>query len=137
MKFFRIFAEFLIIFSGVKTFGEEKFLYWREAAAGHNKVAYFIGKTICTFYRFSVTSLHFAMFYYILARPLISFGKFYFLIFLTFYCVYGLATIVSMLVRRENSSLLAVVICLFAAVSLIFLRKFSQNSHKIIINNFF
>jgi hypothetical protein len=102
--------------AGVKTFGEERVLYWREAAAGHSKIAYFIGKTICTFYRFAITSLHFAMFYYVLARPLITFGKFYLLVFLLFYCVYGLACFVSMIVRRENSSLLAVVVCLFASV---------------------
>ena len=102
--------------AGVKTFGEERVLYWREAAAGHSKLAYYIGKSICTFYRFSITSLHFSMFFYVLSRPLITFGKFYFLIFLMFYCVYGLSSLISMIVRRENSSLLAVVICLFAAV---------------------
>jgi hypothetical protein len=102
--------------AGVKTFGEERVLYWREAAAGHSKLAYYIGKSICTFYRFAVTSLHFSMFYYVLSRPLITFAKFYFIIFLLFYCVYGLSALISMVVRRENSSLLAVVVCLFAGV---------------------
>lgn len=37
-------------------------------------------------------------------------------ILLQFFGVYGLAAIISMLVRRENTTLLAVVCCLFAAV---------------------
>lgn len=98
------------------TFGEEKVLYWREAAAGHSKLAYYIGKTIGTVYRFSITSLHFATLFYILGRPQISFAKFYCIILLTYYCVYGLAAIISMLVRRENGSLLAVVATMLTAV---------------------
>lgn len=29
---------------GVKTFSEEKVVYFREAAAGHNRFSYFLGK---------------------------------------------------------------------------------------------
>lgn len=40
----------------------------------------------------------------------------YVIVISLYYCVYGLSAIVSMLVKRENSSLLAVVVCLFSAV---------------------
>jgi ABC-2 type transporter len=35
--------------AGVKTFGEEKLVYYREAAAGHSRIAYYVGKVISLF----------------------------------------------------------------------------------------
>ncbi|KAI8853994.1 hypothetical protein BC829DRAFT_381042 [Chytridium lagenaria] len=102
--------------AGVKVFGEEKPVYWREAAAGHNKLAYFVGKTLASSYRFVLTALHFAAIFCFLATPITPFPLIFSNFFLQFYCVYGLAAVVSMIVRRENASLLAVVTCLFAAV---------------------
>lgn len=101
--------------AGTKIFGEEKTIFWREAASGHNKLAYYLGKIVSVVYRFSLTSLHFAAIFYFLARPIITFPKVFAIILINFYCVYGLASIISTLVRRENASLLAVVACLFAA----------------------
>jgi hypothetical protein len=40
--------------AGVLTFGEEKLVYYREAAAGHNTLAYYIGKTLSVVYRFTL-----------------------------------------------------------------------------------
>ncbi|KAJ3202526.1 hypothetical protein HDU67_000461 [Dinochytrium kinnereticum] len=102
--------------AGVKVFGEEKTVFWREAASGHSKMAYYFGKTLATVYRLILTSLHFTAMYMILARPIISVFEHYALVFLQFWGVYGMSCIVSLIVRRENASLLAVVICLFAAV---------------------
>ncbi|KAI9349485.1 hypothetical protein DFJ73DRAFT_659752 [Zopfochytrium polystomum] len=102
--------------AGVKVFGEERSVYWREAASGHNKLAYYLGKTVSTTYRFVITALHFAAIFVWLATPASSFGFLFVQILLLFYCVYGLSAIVSMLVRREDAALLAVVTCLFAAV---------------------
>jgi hypothetical protein len=56
------------------------------------------------------------MIYHILATPLSAYHSVFAVVFLFFFCVYGLAAVVSMLVRRENASLLGVVVCLFAAV---------------------
>eukprot|EP01119_Soliformovum_irregulare_P019516 TRINITY_DN6197_c1_g1_i1.p1 TRINITY_DN6197_c1_g1~~TRINITY_DN6197_c1_g1_i1.p1 ORF type:complete len:781 (+),score=218.38 TRINITY_DN6197_c1_g1_i1:3-2345(+) len=102
--------------AGVKTFGEEKPLHWREYAAGHSRVAYYLGKVICTVYRFAITSLHFSALYYILATPGIEFGRLYVIVFMLFFNVYALASFVSLCVKREDASLLAVVICLIVAV---------------------
>ncbi|KAI3654726.1 hypothetical protein MP228_000106 [Amoeboaphelidium protococcarum] len=102
--------------AAVKIFGEEKVVYWREAAAGHSRSAYYVGKSISALYRFAVTSLHFTAVFYFLASPLNSFANMYGIIVVLYYCVYGFSAIVSMLVQRENASLLAVVACLFAAV---------------------
>jgi len=95
--------------AGVLTFGEEKVVYWREAACGHGKLAYYIGKTLSTIFRFTMSSFHFAAAFYLLCRPLTPFGDFYVFVFLTFCCVYGLSALVSMIVPRENAPLLAVI----------------------------
>ncbi|KAJ3114226.1 hypothetical protein HDU96_002395 [Phlyctochytrium bullatum] len=102
--------------AGVKVFGEEKTVYWREVAAGHSAVAYYLAKTVSVIPRFAMSSAHFVTLYYLLARPAFSVGYQYVLLFLNFFGIYGMAVIVSMLVRRENAPLLAVIIGLFSAV---------------------
>ncbi|RAL62605.1 hypothetical protein DID88_004452 [Monilinia fructigena] len=68
---------------GVKVFGEEKLVYWREAAAGHN--------------RFSWVDMFAANLLY-------------------FWCIYGLASCVSMVTRREDGPLIAVMSSLIVGV---------------------
>ncbi|KAJ3284820.1 hypothetical protein HDU79_007841 [Rhizoclosmatium sp. JEL0117] len=102
--------------AGVKVFAEEQTVYWREAANGHSKLGYFIGKAISSIYRFILSSLHFTAIFVVLGLPSASFGFIYAVIMLQFWSVYGTAMIVSMTVRREDSALLAVVVCLFCAV---------------------
>ncbi|KAJ3413478.1 hypothetical protein HDV05_007923 [Chytridiales sp. JEL 0842] len=102
--------------AGVKVFGEEKTVYWREAGAGHNKLAYYVGKTLSVIPRIAVSAAHFTALFYILAKPQYGVGWQYALVFLNFFGVYGMAVIVSLLVRRENAPLLAVIVGLFSAV---------------------
>ncbi|KAJ3266288.1 hypothetical protein HDU77_001777 [Chytriomyces hyalinus] len=102
--------------SGVKVFSEEKAVYLREAEAGHNSTAYFIGKNISTTYRVLLSSAHFVAIFYYLSQPPIDLGIEYVLIFLNFLGAYGLGMIVSMLVRRENAPLLAVTTALISEV---------------------
>ncbi|KAL2918456.1 hypothetical protein HK105_201857 [Polyrhizophydium stewartii] len=102
--------------SGVTVFSEEKPLFWREAAAGHSRIGYYLGKTLATFYRITLSSLHFVALYRFLAHPAMTLENEFVVILLTFFGVYGAAAIVSMLVRRENAGLLSVVVNLFAAV---------------------
>ncbi|KAJ3114227.1 hypothetical protein HDU96_002396 [Phlyctochytrium bullatum] len=75
--------------AAVKVFVEEKTVYWREVAAGHSALAYYL------FYPF--LSLQ--------TRTVAN---------VTFHS--RMAAIVSMLVRRENATLLAVIVGLFSAV---------------------
>ncbi|KAJ3134674.1 hypothetical protein HK100_003437 [Physocladia obscura] len=85
--------------AGVKVFGEEK-----------------PGKTIATVYRLLLTSLHFTGLYMLLAKPVLDPYMQYSLVLFQFWGVYGISCVVSMVVRRENASLLAVVISLFASI---------------------
>jgi hypothetical protein len=82
----------------------------------HNRVAYYFGKIIASSYRFILTALHFASIFIWLATPTQPFGTLFLIILAQFFCVYGLAAVVSMLVKREDAALLAVVTCLFSAV---------------------
>lgn len=100
--------------AGVLAFGEEKTVYYREAAAGHNKLAYYVGKTISVIYRFTLGALHFACLFMVLASPISDFSTFYGLVWIQFWSIYGLAAMVSMVVKRENAALLAVIVSLIA-----------------------
>ena len=97
---------------GVKTFGEEKLVYWREASSGHSRSAYYIGKVLSTTFRILIAALHFTVFFVLLATPLMNFERLFLTNILYFYCVYGMASCVSMVVRREDGPLLAVVVSL-------------------------
>jgi hypothetical protein len=62
---------------GFWVFGEEKLIYWREAASGNSPSAYYFGKLLSTLPRIGLSSLHFTIFLSILATPLISFTEMY------------------------------------------------------------
>ncbi|KAJ3194623.1 hypothetical protein HDU67_004660, partial [Dinochytrium kinnereticum] len=102
--------------AGVTVFGEERTVYWREAASGHNKFSYYTGKTISAIYRLSISSLHFTAIYYFLAKPATPLDLQFVLVLLNFFCVYGVAAVISMVVRREKAPLIAVIVGLFMAV---------------------
>ncbi|KAL8679469.1 MAG: hypothetical protein Q9186_004245 [Xanthomendoza sp. 1 TL-2023] len=101
---------------GVKIFGEEKLVYWREASSGHNRLAYYIGKVLSTFPRMVIACLHFTATFMVLSTPRIDWGSAFLANLLYFYTIYGLASILSMLTRREDGPLLAVMASLIVGV---------------------
>ena len=101
---------------GFWVFGEEKLMYYRETASGHSRSAYYVGKLLSTLLRIGLSSLHFTVFLGILATPLISFQMMYLANLLYFWCVYGLASIVSMVVKREDGPLIAVLASLILGI---------------------
>ncbi|KAI1614657.1 ABC transporter-like protein [Exophiala viscosa] len=94
--------------AGVKVFGDEKLTYWREAAAGHNRYAYYIGKVLSTLVRMTLSCLHFSVCLGVLATPMMSFGSIFAANLLYFYCIYGFSSCISMVTKREDGPLLAV-----------------------------
>jgi ABC-type multidrug transport system ATPase subunit len=101
---------------GFWVFGEEKLIYWRETASGHSRSAYYVGKLLSTLPRIALSSLHFTIFLSILATPLISFTEMYAANLMYFWCIYGLASCIAMVVKRENGPLLAVLASLIIGV---------------------
>lgn len=101
--------------AAVKMFSEERAVYYREASSGHYPFAYFLGKLLVTIPRFCISALHFVSLFHCFARPTTSFSTMYGLVTLLYFCVYGLATLCSMVVRRENAALLGTIASLVAA----------------------
>ncbi|KAL3428475.1 hypothetical protein PVAG01_01984 [Phlyctema vagabunda] len=100
----------------VKVFGEEKLVYWREAAAGHNRTAYYMGKVMSTLPRIVIATFHFTTTFYLFSTPPMSWTDSFLANLLYFYCIYGLASCVSMVVRREDGPLVAVMVSLIVTV---------------------
>lgn len=101
---------------GVWVFGEEKQMYFRETASGHSRSAYYIGKLLSTLLRIALGAYHFTVFLNILAVPLISFELMYIVNLMYFWAIYGLASVVAMLVKREDGPLIAVLCSLVLGV---------------------
>ena len=101
---------------GVKVFGEENLIYLREASSGHDRFAYYIGKVLSTFPRMFIANPHFTVFFILLATPKISWGAAFIANILYFYCIYGLASCVSMITRREDGPLIASTASLVAGI---------------------
>lgn len=100
----------------VKVFGEEKLIFNREASSGHSMSAYYFGKMVSVFPRMFIAALHFSVFMGILATPLMSWIDMFLANLLYFFCVYGLASCVGMLVKREDGPLLAVMCSLIIGI---------------------
>ena len=101
---------------GVRVFSEESLVFRREAASGHNRFAYYLAKVLSTIPRIVMGAFHFTTFFILLATPLIPWGASFVSNLLYFYCIYGLASIVSMIVRPADGPLFAVVASLIVGV---------------------
>ncbi|KAK7418349.1 hypothetical protein QQX98_003969 [Neonectria punicea] len=101
---------------GVKSFSEETLIHRREAEAGHSRVAYFLAKIISVLPRMTLGCLHFTTMVLILSVPIIDWGLAFLVNLLYFYCIYGLASCVSMVVRREDAPLFATMISLIVGI---------------------
>lgn len=101
---------------GVKVFGEEKLTYRREAASGHNRFSYYMGKVGATLPRIFLGCFHFTTLFMLLATPRIEWLKAFIANLLYYYCIYGLASCVSMLTRRDDGPLLATMASLIVGI---------------------
>ncbi|KAI1090440.1 hypothetical protein F5B19DRAFT_322499 [Rostrohypoxylon terebratum] len=101
---------------GVRVFSEEMLLYRREAEAGHSRIAYFIAKNLSVLIRMVFGCMHLTTFLLILAVPIINWGTAFLANLVYFYCIYGLASFVSMVVRREDAPLIATMISLIVGI---------------------
>ncbi|KAI5866109.1 hypothetical protein GGS23DRAFT_369953 [Durotheca rogersii] len=101
---------------GVRVFSEELLLYRRESEAGHSRAAYYLAKAVSVVPRMAVGCMHFSTLTLLLAVPIIPWGTAFFANLAYFYCIYGLASCVSMLVRREDAPLLATMISLIVGI---------------------
>ncbi|KAI0426267.1 hypothetical protein F5Y09DRAFT_70960 [Xylaria sp. FL1042] len=101
---------------GVKVFSEEMLLYRREAEAGHSRIAYFLAKNLSVVPRMVFACLHFSTLILILSVPIIPWGYAFITNLTYFYCIYGLASVMSMIVKREDAPLFATMISLIVGI---------------------
>ncbi|KAF7531126.1 hypothetical protein G7054_g9181 [Neopestalotiopsis clavispora] len=101
---------------GVKVFSEEMLLHRREAEAGHSRLAYFVAKSIAVLPRMFLGCFHFSTWLLLLAVPVMNWGNAFLANLLYFYCIYGLASFLSMFLRRDDAPLFATMIALIVGV---------------------
>ena len=101
---------------GVRVFGEEYLVFRRESSSGHSRFAYYIAKVVSTVPRMVLACLHFTTFFMMLATPMIPWTAAFLANMLYFYCIYGLASVVSMIVRHADGPLFAVMASLIVGV---------------------
>lgn len=101
---------------GVKVFSEELLLHRREAEAGHSRFAYFAAKNLAVAPRMIMGCLHFTVPCLLLATPIIKWWVSFSANLCYFYCIYGLASCISMIVRREDAPLFATMISLIVGI---------------------
>ncbi|KAI3321370.1 hypothetical protein HD806DRAFT_546726 [Xylariaceae sp. AK1471] len=101
---------------GVKVFSEEMLLHRREAEAGHSRVAYFLAKNLSVLPRMLFACLHFSTLILVLTAPVVPWGIAFVTNLVYFYCIYGLASVISMIVKREDAPLFATMISLIVGI---------------------
>ncbi|KAK3377140.1 hypothetical protein B0T24DRAFT_701328 [Lasiosphaeria ovina] len=101
---------------GVRVFSEELLLHRREAEAGHSRLAYFAAKSAAAAPRMACACLHFTAPLLLLSAAVVPWGVAFPANLLYFYCVYGLASVVSMVVRREDAPLFATMLSLIVGI---------------------
>lgn len=82
-------------------------LHRRESEAGHSRVAYFMAKVLAVLPRMILACFHFTTIVLVLSTPIIPWGIAFLSNLCYFWCIYGLASIISMIAKRENAPLLA------------------------------
>ena len=101
---------------GVAVFGGERPAYWREFAAGHGRLAYFLGKNLALVPRHVFCALHFAGAYCAVAAPVQGAGFLFALALLDAWACYGLAMAVSMCVAPVSAPIVGIVAMILACI---------------------
>ncbi|KAK4203485.1 hypothetical protein QBC40DRAFT_219430 [Triangularia verruculosa] len=101
---------------GVRVFSEEMLLHRREAEAGHSRLAYFLAKSLSIVPRMTMACMHFTVPLWLLSTPIMGWGLGFVANLFYFYCIFGLASAISMVVKREDAPLFATMIALIVGI---------------------
>ena len=96
--------------TALKTFGNEKPQYWREASGGTNILSYFLGKNFASIPSLMLSPLVYLSVFYLLTGSTAKFIELYW-VFLSiqFACV-GIGYFISVVFKPSNSLITAVVV---------------------------
>ena len=87
-----------------------------RGSGGHNRFAYYVGKVLSTIPRIVLANFHFSTLLLLLWTPRMTWQAAFVSNLLYFYCIYGLASCISMVTRREDGPLLAAMLSLIVGV---------------------
>ncbi|KAJ4460868.1 hypothetical protein PAPYR_2702 [Paratrimastix pyriformis] len=102
--------EFFATVDGVPLFATDRLLYFKEAAAGLNPLAYYIAKLLVHLPMMVVHPLLFMVAYYMVTSPLASFGRLFASVLGLQFACSGLGYVIAML-GLANSSMVVVFVC--------------------------
>jgi ABC-type multidrug transport system ATPase subunit len=103
--------------TAIRPFGNERRQFWHEASTGSlNRLAYFIGVASAQVYRLILTSLHFTLVVYFMWNPLVGFGNFFGVLFLSFACTDAQSVLLASFIKPRNAPILTSVASIFIAL---------------------
>mmetsp|Transcript_28321 Transcript_28321/g.45883 ORF Transcript_28321/g.45883 Transcript_28321/m.45883 type:complete len:776 (+) Transcript_28321:2-2329(+) len=102
----------------VRTFSNEKVVYWREAASGENTFSYFLAKCIADIPNMAIGSVVLLSVFFMIAAPHGKFGDYFGAVFLLEFAVYGVGYVCSMIIptNKDLATLFAATCALIAGL---------------------
>lgn len=101
---------------GVRVLSEEILQHRREAEAGHSRLSYFLAKVLATLPRMFFACLHFSVLMLCVSRLAMPWGVAFAANLAYTWTIYGMASIVSTLVKREDAPLVATMVSLILGI---------------------
>jgi len=102
--------------SGVRSLGSKRQSYWREAASGYSRVAYYIGASTAEVYRLLLSVLHFTAVVYLMYAPYTSFGMLFWILLLYGIAIDSQSVLLGNILDQSIAPLLATVVGVFTAL---------------------
>eukprot|EP00762_Andalucia_godoyi_P002605 ANDGO_03316.mRNA.1 Putative white-brown complex homolog protein 30 len=95
---------------GVNTLGEERLIFFREVSSGQSALAYYVGKLLADLPLLAVCCLVYVSAFYTIMSPRGHFWNHYACAVCIEYTVFGLSYLISLVVKRDNAALVALVV---------------------------
>ncbi|GLJ04797.1 hypothetical protein SUGI_0003600 [Cryptomeria japonica] len=106
----------LCMIAALRTFSQDKMHYWRESAAGMNRVAYFAAKDSIDHFNTVIKPLVYLSMFYFFNNPRSTFAANYIVTLVMVYCVEGIAYIFAITLNPGSAQLCSV---LFPVISVL------------------
>lgn len=100
----------LCMIAALRTFSLDRLQYWRESAAGMNRLAYFIAKDSVDLFHIVIKPLVYLSMFYYFNNPRSTFAQNYIVTLALVYCVVGIAYIFSVTLNPGSAQLCSVLL---------------------------
>jgi len=100
----------------LRLFGKERLVYWREAASGISRFAYFFGKTLCALITVPLLPIAFLAMFHPFCSPRGTIGDYMQVLVVTQFVSQGLGHLISIVLTPDKAQLAGVVVSLVFAM---------------------